>query len=164
MALFNQLYQIKGKHADMVRELKKCLGGDSCRNLDIFYISIVLGLWQNLRTNVDDSPKIEPAKIDSEQMVRYNSDIEYLYELVMLSDTRYCPSPKERANKAFRYKGTDKAERDEEHFTQVMLGGLEFLYDSVAQNTSSPEDVFNNIYDLVEGFDLANDISEDSLL
>ena len=157
MALFNQLYQIKGKHADMVRKLKEKLG---CRNLDIFFISIVLGMWQQKKVNIDETPEIEPAKIDPEQMVRFNSDIEYFYELMLLSDEKYCPVAKKRVDRAFRYKGTSEGERDESHFTKVMLGGLEYLYENVIENTNSTEDIFNNIYELLEMF---NDITADDI-
>lgn len=163
MSLFNQLYQIKGKHAEMLRKLtsKECL---NCKNIDIFFISIAIGLWQNLKSDIDDTLHVEPAKIDPEQMVRYNDDIEYFYELIMLSDTRYCPLAKERANKAFRYKGKSEGAKDEKYFTQVMLGGLEYLYDSVAQNINSKEDIFNNLYDLVEAYDIENETTEDNFI
>ena len=163
MAIFNRLYQIRGKHANMVRKLvsKDCL---DCRNIDVFYISLVIGMGQNLESQIDDDTKVEPAKIDPEQMVSHNDDIEYLYELMMLSDTRYCPSAKERVNKALRYKGTENAEHDEIHFTKVMLGGLEYLYERIYENTSSKEDVFNNICDLVDGYnEMYGDIKEEDL-
>jgi hypothetical protein len=33
-----------------------------------------------------------------------------------------------------------------------MLGGLEFLYNNIIENTTSKEDVFNNIYGLIETY------------
>ena len=149
MALFNQLYQIKGSHADKVRKITEMTG---CRNIDVFYISIVLGLWQRCDAKVDNNSKIEPAKIDPEQMVRYGQDIEYLYELVMLNDKDKVVPLKDRINKAFRNKGTENALRDEERFTEIMLGGLDFFYENVIKDTNSKEDVFNNIFDLVEAY------------
>lgn len=149
MALFNQLYQIKGLHAEKVRKLTELL---SCRNIDVFYISIVLGLWQNLSANVDNDSKIEPAKIDPEQMIRYGREIEYFYELVMLNDKKGSVSLKERINKAFRIRGTEAAGSDEERFTQIMLGGLDFFYDSIVENTNSKEDIFNNICELIQTY------------
>lgn len=149
MALFNQLYQIKGCHADMVRKITEVTG---CRNIDVFYISIVLGLWQECSVMPDNESKIEPAKIDPEQMIRYGQDIEYLYELVMMNDKASSVSLKERVDKAFKIKGTDKAEKDEARFTSIMLGGLEFLYNNIIENTTSKEDVFNNIYGLIETY------------
>ncbi len=164
MAIFNQLFQIKGKHANMVRELKDKLGGISCRNINIFYISIVLGLTQNRHAEIDNDVKIEPAKIDPEQMIRFDDDIEFLFRLVMLSDTNYCISAQKRADKAFRYKDDGSCEKDEIHFVKTMLGGLEFFYEQVAQNTASTADVFNNIYDLVDFYNcLSEEITEDSL-
>lgn len=164
MAIFNQLFQIKGKHANMLRELKEKLGGISCRNIDIFYISIILGLTQNRHAEIDNDAKIEPAKIDPEQMNRLDDEIEFLYRLVMLSDTKYCPFAKNRADKAFRYKNDGSCEKDEIHFVQTMLGGLEFFYEQVAKNTASTADVFNNIYELVDSYnDMSEEITEDSL-
>lgn len=166
MAIFNQLFQIKGKHADMVRDLKNKLGNE-CRNIDIFYISIVLGLTQNRHAEIDNDvkdEKIEPAKIDPEQMIRYDDEIEFLYRLVMLSDTNYCISSQKRADKAFRYKSDGSCEKDEMHFVETMLGGLEFLYEQVAQNSAGKSDIFNNLYELVDSYnDMSEDITEDSL-
>ena len=153
MALFNQLYQIKGSHAEKVRKITELL---SCRNIDVFYISIILGLWQNLSANVDNDSKIEPAKIDPEQMIRYGREIEYFYELVMLNDKKGSVSLKERINKAFRIRGTEAAEPDEERFTQIMLGGLDFFYESIVENTNSKEDIFNNICELTQTYLVAH--------
>lgn len=164
MAIFNQLFQIKGKHATMMKELKEKIGGD-CRNIDIFYISIILGLTQNRHASVDNDTKIEPAKIDPEQMIRYDDNIQFLYRLVMLSDTNYCISAKNRADKAFRYKANEAAfEKDENHFVSTMLGGLEFFYEQVAENTTGRSDVFENIFSLVDSYnDLTENITEDNL-
>lgn len=38
---------------------------------------------------------------------------------------------------------------------QIMLGGLEFLYNNIIENTTSKEDVFNNIYGLIETYLIA---------
>lgn len=153
MALFNQLYQIKGKHAELVRHIKNWAtdAGAPCRNIDIFYISIVLGLWQNVSAKIDDTP-VEPAKIDSEQMVRHNDDITYFYQLVMVTDSRYCANPKTRIEKAFRLLGTPEAEKDELHFTEVILGGLEFFYAQVMENGVTVSEVLDNMLDLVNAY------------
>lgn len=149
MALFNQTYEIKGKHADLVRKLtsEKAL---NCRNIDIMFMGISLGITKHLKAEPDTASKIEPAKIDSEQMVRFNDDIEFFYRLLMLTDTKYCESSKERCNKAFRYIGTEQGEHDEFYFTKTLLGGIEYLYEQILDNTSSKNDIFNNICDFME--------------
>lgn len=158
MAIFNQLFQVKGKHADMMRDLTERL---SCRNLDVFYISIVLGLAQNRAAKIDDGARIEPAKIDPEQMVRFNDDIQFFYRLVMLSDKNYCVSEKTRCDKAFRQ---NENEKDEEHFVQTMLGGLEFLHERIVKDSAGQSDTFNNVLDLVSDFNCINkNVTEDSL-
>lgn len=164
MAIFNQLFQIKGKHASMMKELKEKIGGE-CRNIDIFYISIILGLTQSRHANVDNDTKIEPAKIDPEQMIKYDDNIQFLYRLVMLSDTNYCVSAKNRADKAFRYKANETTfEKDEIHFVSTMLGGLEFFYEQIVENTFSRPDIFENIFSLVDSYnDLTENITEDAL-
>lgn len=163
MAIFNQLFLIKGKHADMVRDLKNKLGNE-CRNIDIFYISIILGLTQNQHAEINNDMKIEPAKIDPEQMIRYGDEIEFLYRLVMLSDSKYCISSQKRADKAFRYKNDGSCEKDEIHFVETMLGGLEFFYEQVAKDSAGKSDIFNNIYELVDSYnDISEEITEDSL-
>ena len=152
MSLFNHTYEIKGKHAQLVKELTK-QDKLNCRNIDIFFMSLALGIKHKKETFADIKSKEEPAKIDSEQMVKYNDDIEFFYKLIMLTDKNYCPSSEERCNKAFRYINTEKAEKDEEHFTKVMLGGLEYLYEQIAENTLSLKDIYNNIKDFDERYD-----------
>lgn len=164
MALFNQLYQFKGKHAEMVRKIVDAFGGNTvCRNIDVFYISAVFGLWQHRRADIDSETSIEPAKIDPEQMVRFNDEIEYFFHLVMLSDENYCKSIKVRTDKAFRYDATsESSQRDEIHFTQIVLGGLEFFYEQIVENTNSPNDIFCNLRDVVNSFyDEFGEINED---
>lgn len=149
MALFNRTYEIKGKHADMVRKLTSA-DALNCNNIDIFIMSISLGISRGLKADIDAESKSEYVKILSEQMVNHGDDIEYFYKLLMLTDTKYCPSAEERCNKAFRYIATEQGQRDEAHFTKVLLGGLEFLYEQIIENTSSKNDIFNNICDFVE--------------
>lgn len=166
MALFNQLYQFKGKHAEMVRKTVHKLGGNTvCRNIDVFFISIVLGLSHNRRADVDTNTSVEPAKIDPEQMVRFNDQVEYFYRLVMLSDKKYCFDAKERGDKAFRYNPeSEECKKDEIHFTRVVLGGLEVLYEYIIDKTLYEEDIFNNIKDFIENYtSTTTDISEDDL-
>lgn len=153
MALFNHTYEIKGKHAEYMRKLQ-APEALNCRNIDVLFMSIALGISRGLKADVDDSKKrIEPAKIDSEQMVRFADTIEFFYKLLLLSDKKYCSKTKERCNKAFKTIQTSEAEKDEFHFTRVMLGGLEFLYEQIVENTSSKKDVFNNVCDFVDTFD-----------
>lgn len=153
MSIFNHTYEIKGRHSDLVR---KITASDklNCRNIDVFFISIALGISRHLKADIDINTKTEPAKIDVEQMVRFQDDIEFFYKLLMLTDKSYCPSPDERCNKAFRYLSTDKAEKDELYFSRVMLGGLEFLYEQIIENTTSKRDIFNNICDFMEIFEI----------
>lgn len=160
MALFNQTFEVKGKHANMMRKLVEKL---NCRNLDVFYISIVMGLWQNKRVSPDADNKIEPAKIDSEQMVRFNSDIEFLYQLVMLSDKSYEISDKTRVDKAFRDIGKPNVIKDEERFVSYLLGGLEFLYEQIAETTASDEDVFEKIFSLTANYAATSSVLLDEL-
>ena len=164
MALFNQLYQFKGKHAEMVRKIVDAFGGNTiCRNIDVFYISTVFGLWQHRKADIDSASSIEPAKIDPEQMVRFNDEIEYFFHLAMLSDENYCKSIKVRTDKAFRYEvSSESSKRDEVHFTQIVLGGLEFFYEQIVENANSSNDVFYNLREVVNSFyDLFGEIRED---
>ncbi len=149
MSFFTKTYEFKGKHAEMVRKLAD-MGALNCKNIDIFLMSISLGITRNLKADIDNSPSTVTATILSEQMVYHGDEIEYFYKLLMLSDNSYCASAEERCNKAFRYIGTEKAEKDETHFTKVLLGGLEFLYSQILENTSSKNDIFKNICDFVE--------------
>ena len=45
-----------------------------------------------------------------------------------------------------------------------MLGGLEFFYEQIVENTSSRPDIFENIFSLVDSYnDLTENITEDAL-
>lgn len=149
MSLFNQTMEIKGKYAELVRTLasEKYL---NCRNVDILLMGIAVGISKKLKADPDTSTKTEPAKIDVEQIFKNRDDIEYFYKLLMLTDSKYCSSPKERCNKAFRYIETDKGINDELYFMKVLFGGIEFLHEQIVENTSNKNDIFNNIIDFVE--------------
>lgn len=162
-SVFNQLFQIRGKHADMMRRLTSILG---CRNLDVFYLSIVLGL-EYRRTAPEDSgtKNIEPAKIDPEQMIKYNDEIQFFYRMVLLADDDYCPSAQRRMDKAFR-DDIDSKESDERHFVEVMLGGLECLHEQIKRYSTSTDKsgLFYSLYELLDNFHAKHpDITEDSL-
>lgn len=149
MSFFTKTFEFKGKHAEMVRTLAD-VNALNCKNVEVFLMSISLGIARNLKSKIDNSSTNVQATILAEQMVGHSDNIEYFYKLLMLSDETYCPSAEERCNKAFRYLGTDEAERDEKHFTEVLLGGLEFLYSQIMENTTSKNDIFKNICDFVE--------------
>ena len=162
-SIFMQLFQIKGKHAEMIRNLADVL---SCRNLDIFYLAIVLGLEYKRTANIDlNTEKVQPAKIDPEQMIRYNDDIQFFYKMVMLADKDYCPSAQTRMDKAFRDDIQTK-EEDETHFIKVMLGGLEFLNERIKLTTTpDKKGLFYRLYDMIEEFkDKHQNITEDSFV
>lgn len=160
--IFMQLFQIKGQHAEMIRNLASTL---SCRNLDIFYLAIVLGLEYKRTASIDLNTEIQPAKIDPEQMIRYNDDIQFFYRMVMLADNDYCPSAQTRMDKAFRDDIQTK-EKDEEHFVKVMLGGLEFLNEKIKIPTlPDKKELFYSLYDMIEKFkDKHPNITEDSFI
>lgn len=160
--IFNQLFQIRGKHADMMRQLTNILG---CRNLDVFYLSIVLGLEYRKTAPVDSETKnVEPAKIDPEQMIKYNDDIQFFYRMVLLADDEYCPSAQKRMDKAFR-DDIDSKESDERHFVEVMLGGLEYLREKIeTYSLVGKSGLFYSLYELLCNFHAKHpDITEDSL-
>ncbi len=161
-SIFMQLFQIKGKHAEMIRNSADAL---SCRNLDIFYLAIILGLEYKRIASVDLNTEIKPAKIDPEQMIRYNDDIQFFYRMVMLADKDYCPSAQTRMDKAFRDDVQTK-EKDEEHFVEVMLGGLEFLNEKIKISaTSDKKGLFYCLYDMIKEFnDKHPNITEDSFI
>ncbi len=161
-SIFMQLFQIKGKHAEIIQHLAVTL---SCRNLDIFYLAIVLGLEYKRIANIDLDTKMQPAKIDPEQMIRHNDDIQFFYRMVMLADKDYCPSAQTRMDKAFRDDVQTK-EKDEEHFVKVMLGGLEFLNEKIKQATTpDKKGLFYSLYEMIEEFKNKHpNITEDSFI
>lgn len=162
-SIFNQLFQIKGKHAEIMRQLTSILG---CRNLDVFYLSIVLGLEYRKTAQEDfETKNIEPAKIDPEQMIKYNDDIQFFYRMVLLADDDYCPSAQRRMDKAFR-DDIDSKESDERHFVEVMLGGLECLHEQIKRYSTLTDKsgLFNSLYELLDNFHAKHpDITEESL-
>lgn len=161
-SIFMQLFQIKGKHAEMIRNLAETL---SCRNLDIFYLAIVLGLEYKRTASIDLNTEIQPAKIDPEQMIRYNDDIQFFYRMVMLADKDYCPSAQTRMDKAFR-DDVQAKEKDEEHFVEVLLGGLEFLNEKIKiSTTSDKKGLFYCLCEMIEEFKNKHpNITEDSFI
>lgn len=149
-SIFNQLFQIRGKHAKAMRNLTQIL---SCRNLDVFYLAIVLGLEYHRRADVDMETKdVEPVKIDAEQMIRYDDDIQFFFRMVLLADADYCPSAQKRMDKAFR-DDSESREKDERHFVEVMLGGVEYLDEKIGKIQSSDKSaLFYSLYEILEVF------------
>ncbi len=162
-SIFMQLFQIKGRHAEMIRNLADVL---SCRNLDIFYLAIVLGIEYKRSADIDlNTEKVQPAKIDSQQMISHNDDIQFFYRMVMLADKDYCPSAQARMDKAFRDDIQTKDD-DEKHFIKVMLGGLEFLNEKIKLTTTpDKKGLFYYLYDMIEEFKNKHpNITEDSFI
>ncbi len=147
-SIFYKTFLIRGKHANMVRDMTAKL---DCRNVDVFYISIVLGLEYKKSAQEDCDSSIEPAKIDAEQMNRLDEDIQFLYRLTLLADEDYCPSAQKRSDKAFR-SDAETMVQDQKHFVQVFLGGLEFFHEKIQAKPDDSESVFGDLWKLVENF------------
>lgn len=69
-----------------------------------------------------------------------------------------------RINKAFRHMGEDFA--DEERFDSYVRGGIDVLYEKLIEETSTPEDYANNLYDFLEEFQekFNEDVSSEDIL
>lgn len=173
--LFEKDYLFKGIHAERVKQMadskpetadidfyktRKIFG----RYVDVYLLAPIVGFLKGRRAAVDKSSSAT-ANIMASMMIQNRSELLFTYRLIMLLDKDYEPDQTERINKAFRYYGDEeKTKKDMERFEEYVRGGVDYLYETLWENSVQPEDYINNLYDLVEDFHSKyGDVSKDIL-
>lgn len=156
--MFDNNILLKGKHATYVKflsEKTKLLGEGNLKNgagvfrrfVDTLMIAPLFGVMKNLRADEDNSSN-ERANILAEQVVREKSNLEFVFNLVMLNDTSRKKTADEKINWIFRENG------DFELFMQYVRGGLEYLYDYFTDGATTKDDYYEKIITLIDEINL----------
>ena len=152
--MFETNILIKGKHATYLKflsEKTKQLGEGYAKNgigifkryIDTFLVAALFGVMKGLRANEDKSSE-DKANILAEQLIKEKSNVEFVYNLVMLNDTSKGKTPDEKINWIFKENG------DFDLFMQYVRGGLEYLYDYFTDGAAIKDDYYEKILALID--------------
>ncbi len=158
--MFDKQYRFRGRHAEEVDRLTGIFENNSkaklfAKNVDIYINAPLIGFLYGRMSDIDDTKNPESGKayeqsVFDEQVIRYSEELIFNFRLIMLLDTHYESDPDKRIDKAFRYMGEDP--KDEEHFNSYVRGGIDVLYEKLIENSETPDDFVNHLYDFVEEF------------
>lgn len=164
--MFDKEYSFRGKHAEKVNILTSIFQEDEyakysifARNLDVYIIAPLVGFLYNRKSEIDKDNS-QMTKIFLEQLSRESKTLKYIYQLIMLN----CNKEVDIAlDKAFRNYNTKKAIDDELLFETYVLGGIDYLYERLIENSKSTEEYIQNLYEfLLEINEQYNEIIIDS--
>lgn len=163
--MFEQDYTFYGKHARYVTRLTSALKGlDSTgifqRNLDVYKIASVIGMTYGRQAEIDKSleenslnDKVDIKKIAGTQMNTISSELQYIYELVMLNHRKKEDDIEIRIDRAFRYTSNEKMKKEgEKIFNSYVLGGVEVLYEKIFKDDTDTDDILANLYEFIDEF------------
>ncbi len=158
--MFDKSYRFRGRHAEEVDRLTGIFEQNSKaklfeKNVDIYINAPLIGFLYGRMSDIDDTKnpqtgKVYEQSIFDEQVIRYSEELIFNFRLIILLDTHYEPDPDKRINKAFRHLGEDT--EDEKRFDSYVRGGVDVLYEKVIENSTTPDDFVNHLYDFVEEF------------
>ncbi|NME35033.1 MULTISPECIES: hypothetical protein [Fusobacterium] len=153
--IFLSQYVFTGTHAEKVIELTKVYNSEKNlklfdRVLDVYLLAPIVGFIYK-RKSEKEKGNLEKS-IFSETLSGEIEKIKYNYRLIMLLDNKYEPDFNKRADKAFRYIGSEKSKEDFALYNSYVRGGVDVLYEKLVENTKTPDDYVNKIYEFFEEF------------
>ena len=156
--MFSGDLELKGRFATYMRFLSATTNrldktakaaGVIATAVDIYAIAPIIGLAYNKKVNEDNSSS-DTYNILSSQIINHQSDLDFAYRLVMLSDNSSGLSNDEKIDRAFRDdEKPDKLPANMDLFHQYMRGGLEWLYEQFSEGATTKEDYLEKIHDVV---------------
>lgn len=151
--MFSKDYTIKGIHADYMRYLigssEGSTLGKSSKIFDygyqVLFIAPLIGVSYNLKPEIT---KIENMNftVPIQQIINNKSRLEKIYRMVLLSEKSLKLDTDERVDFVFKPNKLEKV-RGNELFKSYVRGGIEWLYDEIAQKGSTVDEKLNNIMD-----------------
>lgn len=161
--MFEHDFTLVGKHATYTKFLVKerIENNDQerpsifNRYIDVYMNAATLGFLYG-RKGIKDLDSIDRARIYADVFATERLKCEYIYRLIMLLDETPGYTIENKVDRAFR----DDAKSNEvktntlnmELFNSYVLGGIEFLYETFAENCTTKEDYINKIYEVVTDF------------
>lgn len=165
--MFDTDINIYGKHSSYMQFLVDKTGradkasnraGIFNRNVDLLMVAAVFGALNNRLAPVDHSVD-EKSSILMAVLVKEKSNLEFIYNLVMLTDKSKGLSPDEKINFIFRQNG------DMDLFMSYVRGGLEYLYEYFTQDGAATKtDYYEKIINLISDTEIENADNYDEML
>lgn len=155
--LFSKQIVITGKHAKYMKALvypfdTNLKQGFFKRFLDVYLIAPIIGKLYNRKAEADNSIA-DDASIFVETLNKEIENLKFNYRLIVLLEDRNDEELEERCNRAFRYdKNMDKRQYGDKIFNEYVLGGIEFLYEKLIGESTSTDELIENVYTLVDSF------------
>jgi hypothetical protein len=152
--MFDKEYAFRGDYAEKVVKLTAQISDKSqskifARNIDVYMVAPIVGFLYG-RKAAPTLGSDKTTKIFPEQLIKEQSSLRYIYQLIVLLDKGHEPSLDERINRAFRYYGSSKAQDDEALFESYVLGGVDVLYEKIIESASELDGYLRNTFEFVE--------------
>ena len=155
--MFDKEYSFKGSHAQKVVALTAKFNNTTSvfkTNIDVFITAAIVGyLFQKKSepNNIKDKEgKQQSTKIFLDAFKSHQTDLYFVYRLIILSDKNYEPDFEQRINKAFKYFYEKENESDFKLFEQYVLGGIDILHKKIIEDASNTNDYVMQLYDFVD--------------
>jgi len=144
--MFEKDIVITGKHATFMKELagqnsNKTVVKVFNRNLDLLMAAPLVGAIYNKRAHCHDGT--DKSTILLAQIVGEKEKLEHIHRIVLLRDKSKNRTNDEKVDLAFRHDG------DMELFMDYVRGGIEYLYDSLATNTTTRDDCYDKLIEML---------------
>ena len=114
-------------------------------------VAPIIGFLYGRTSEIDENNSHETTKIFPEQLIKEFSTLKFIYQLIMLLDSKNESSFNERLNIAFRNYGRPAA-KDEQVFESYVRGGIDVLFEKLIENPDNGDDYLRNLYDFCEEF------------
>ena len=166
--MFTKSYRLVGKHATYVRFLNAYthtldkeaqVAGIFANAADVYMIAPLIGVAYDRRSPIDTESS-DDISIFADQITHRQEQLDIVYRLVMLSERSKDLSSDECIERAFKNDEIpEKVSANLDLFHQYMRGGVEWLYEQITHNATTPEDYLEKVKDIVnlyaEDFELA---------
>jgi hypothetical protein len=174
--MFNKEYRLVGKHASYAKFLNAYtrnldkearVAGIFSIAVDVYMIAPLIGVAYDRRapidTEIDDS-----LNIMSSQIVSRQEQFDTVYRLVMLTEKSADLSSDEHLERAFKDDEIpEKTDSNMELFHQYLRGGIEWLYEHIAEEATTQDDYLEKVKELVnlyaDDFEINTSIESDNL-
>lgn len=158
--MFQSEYVFRGKHAVYVKDLVETAGLIQ-RNLDVLTIAPLIGLLNGKKGELDKSSTYT-TKIFTEQILKEKDLLDFIYKLIILTDSSQGWLNEDKIFRAFRLdeEADNLNEKDKQMiaenrqlFESYLLGGIEYLHERLyGDGTYAKDDMINNLYEFVKKF------------
>lgn len=154
--MFDQIYNFKGKHADMVIRLTNPIGPNLSAkifdtNYDLYAVAPLVGYLYNRKASVDKSSDSN-TKIFRDKMMDESENLKYNYRLLMLLCNKNLDS-EERTKIAFKLDNNDEERKKyDELYDDYVRGGVEIIYEHIFEDADDVDGYLMNLYEFIDDF------------